>query len=339
MILFGATLVVLFSVSYEILSRRTIIDGELTNLKNISKEIAQHINSHLNEKINIALTLSSAPLIKESLRTSNAAFSVLPESARTQIIAERNERWKKTKNPADSFIRAHMTTPVAEYFKKQQELLPENYGEIFLTNAYGVMIATTGKLTTLAHAHKYWWKASYHNGQGKIFLDDRGFDTSVKGYVLGIVVPIKEGEDIIGILKCNVNILGPLTDVIQSFSERNRGQIMVVRTGGLIVREEGATPLSTKVPNQVASLLPSRTSNGAIIREKNKKLLTAFSPVTITQGTKKIGFGGSKASIDHLKGNKGESWHIVISLSKSKHCWQRIRLPSSFSPAVFSLRC
>lgn len=318
MILFGATLVVLFSVSYEILSRRTIIDGELTNLKNISKEIAQHINSHLNEKINIALTLSSAPLIKESLRTSNAAFSVLPESARTQIIAERNERWKKTKNPADSFIRAHMTTPVAEYFKKQQELLPENYGEIFLTNAYGVMIATTGKLTTLAHAHKYWWKASYHNGQGKIFLDDRGFDTSVKGYVLGIVVPIKEGEDIIGILKCNVNILGPLTDVIQSFSERNRGQIMVVRTGGLIVREEGATPLSTKVPNQVASLLPSRTSNGAIIREKNKKLLTAFSPVTITQGTKKIGFGGSKASIDHLKGNKGESWHIVISLSKKQ---------------------
>ncbi|MCW5213705.1 hypothetical protein VU04_12485, partial [Desulfobulbus sp. TB] len=263
-------------ISYELLSRRTIIDNELTNLKNISKEIALHIDSHLNEKTNIALTLSSAPLIKESLRASNAEFSALPEPTRNQIITNYNERWKKTEDPADPFIRAYMTNPTAEYFKKQQQLLPENYGEIFLTNAYGVMIATTGKLTTLAHAHKYWWKAGYHNGQGKIFLDDRGFDTSVQGYVLGIVVPIKEGEKIIGILKCNVNILGSLTDVIQNFSQRNRGQSKVVRTGGLIVREEGATPLSTRVPNQVASLLQSRTSNGAIITAKNKKQLTAF---------------------------------------------------------------
>ncbi|CAK8717643.1 PAS domain S-box-containing protein [Candidatus Electrothrix laxa] len=316
--IFGATLVLLLSVSYEILSRRTFIDNELTNLKNISNEIALHINSHLNEKTNIALTLSSAPLIKESLRTSNAEFSSLPELERNQIIAESNDRWEKTKDPTNPFIRDHMTNPAAEYFKKQQKLLPENYGEIFLTNAYGVMIATTGKLTTLTHAHKYWWKAGYHDGQGKIFLDDRGFDTSVQGYVLGIVIPIKEGKNIIGILKCNINILGPLTDVIQHFSLRNPGRIKVVRTGGLIVREEGTTPLSTKVPDQVASLLQSRTSNGAIITDKKKKQLIAFSPVPITQGTKKIGFGGSTASIDHINGNNGDSWHIVIYLSHTK---------------------
>lgn len=318
MMIFGATLVLLLSVSYELLSRRIIIDNELTNLKNISKEIALHIDSHLNEKTNIALTLSSAPLIKESLRTSNAEFSSLPEPTRNRIITNYNKLWEKTEDPTDPFIRAYMTNPIAEYFKKQQKFLPENYGEIFLTNAYGVMIATTGKLTTLAHAHKYWWKAGYHNGQGKIFLDDRGFDTSVQGYVLGIVVPIKEGGKIIGILKCNINILGSLTDVIQNFSRRNRGQSKVVRTGGLIVREEGATPLSTKVPSQVASLLQSRTSNGAIITAKNKKQLTAFAPVPITQGTKKMSFGGRKASSGHLKGNQGESWHIVISLSEKE---------------------
>ncbi|MCI5161079.1 MAG: PAS domain S-box protein [Candidatus Electrothrix sp. AX5] len=321
MMIFGATLVLLLSVSYEFLSRRTIIAGELINLKNISNEIAQHINSHLKEKANIALTLSSAPLITTTLLKSNAEFSTLQEAERKSIIAERNERWIQTKNPDDPFIQAHMSNPAAQYLKKQQELLPATYGEIFLTNAYGVMIATTGKLTTLAHAHKYWWKAGFHDGRGKVFLDDRGFDTSAQGYVLGVVVPIKDGDQTIGILKCNVNISGPLTDVIQEFSQRNPGRIMVVRTGGLVVREEGITPLSTTVPDQIVSLLQTGTKGGATIREPitgAENQLVAFSPVTVTQGSEKIGFGGSKVSIDHLKGNKGESWYIIISLSKKK---------------------
>ncbi len=321
MMIFGATLVLLLSVSHEFLSRRTIIAGELINLKNISNEIAQHINSHLKEKANIALTLSSAPLITTTLLESNAEFSALQEPERETIIAERNERWIKTKNPDDPFIQAHINTPAAQYLKKQQDLLPATYGEIFLTNAYGVMIATTGKLTTLAHAHKYWWKAGFHDGRGKVFLDDRGFDTSAQGYVLGVVVPIKDGDQTIGILKCNVNISGPLTDVIQEFSQRNPGRIMVVRTGGLVVREEGITPLSTTVPDQIVSLLQTGTKGGATIREPitgAENQLVAFSPVTVTQGSEKIGFGGSKVSIDHLKGNKGESWYIIISLSKKK---------------------
>ncbi|MCW5212460.1 PAS domain S-box protein, partial [Desulfobulbus sp. TB] len=41
-------------------------------------------------------------------------------------------------------------------------------------------------------------------------------------------------------------------------------------------------------------------------------------PVTITQGTKKMSFGGRRASSGHLKGNQDESWHIVISLSEKE---------------------
>jgi hypothetical protein len=46
MILFGASLVVLLSLAYEILSRHTIIDRELNNLKKISDEVALNLDSH-----------------------------------------------------------------------------------------------------------------------------------------------------------------------------------------------------------------------------------------------------------------------------------------------------
>ena len=318
MTLFGSVLVLLLSWGYDMQSHHIVIDNELTNLRNISEEVALHIDSHLEEKITIALTLSSAPLIKVALLKSNSTFEALPDEERNQEIDRRNQRWKKTADINDPFIKAHMTNPVADYLKSQQIILPGMYGEIFLTNRYGAMIATTGKLTTLAHAPKYWWLACFNDGQGRVFLDDRGFDTSVKGYVLGVVIPIKENNEIIGILKCNVKIMGLLTDVVREFGLRNPGQLRIVRTKGLIVYERDVIPLSTHVTDELVGLLQNKEIITSIISDNNEKELVALAPIRATMGSEKTGFGGSQESIDHIKGNKGEGWHVVISFSEEE---------------------
>ncbi len=210
-----------------------------------------------------------------------------------------------------------MINPAAEHLKYQQNIFPDMYGEIFLTNRYGVMIATTGKLTTLAHAHKYWWRACYNNGKGRVFFDDRGFDTSVKGYVLGIVVPIVENGDIIGILKCNINIMGPMRQIIEDFSQVRVGTLKIARTGGLIVSERGALPLSTSVPESIIVKLQTRKSGSIVTQENKKEYLVAYTPIQMTMGSGEYGFGGSYESIDHIQGNTGEGWHIVIFYDKA----------------------
>ncbi|MCI5144882.1 MAG: HAMP domain-containing protein [Candidatus Electrothrix sp. AR3] len=318
MILFGASLVVLLSSGYDLLSHHIVIDRELNNIKNLSEEVAFHLDSHLKEKTKIALTLSSAPLIKAALVQSNAEFAQLEPKERAQELTHRNQHWQQTENINTPLIQAYLKNPVAEYLKEQQRILPKMYGEIFLTNAYGAMIASTGKLTTLVHAHKYWWKACFHDGQGRIFLDDRGFDTSVQGYVLGVVVPIKKGNEFIGLLKCNVNVLGPLTDVLQGFSQRHPSQMKITRTSGLIVKEQDKSPLSTKVHGAVIPFLQQKKNGASIISTQQANQLVAFAAVPTTLGSKKIGFGGSKASIDHIRGNQGEAWHVVISLEEEK---------------------
>ena len=175
MTLFGVVLVVILSLGYNLQSHRIVIDNELKNLRVVSEEVAFHVQSHLEEKTTIGLTLASAPLIKDGLLKSNSEFTALSDDKQKQEIDSRNQRWMETEDINDLFIQSHMTNPIAEYLKSQQIIMPKMYGEIFLTNRYGVMIATTGKLTTLAHAHKYWWVACYNDGQGRIFLDDRGF--------------------------------------------------------------------------------------------------------------------------------------------------------------------
>ncbi len=314
--LFGLVIVLLLSGGYDFISHYLIIKQEMTNLRNIAKEVALHVESNLKEKITIATTLSSAPLIKATLLESNSNFAALSNQRRKREIGRRNQQWIKTTKVTDPFIQLHMNNPVAEYFKYQQRLFPREYGEIFLTNRYGVMIATTNKLTTLAHTYKYWWLGCYDDGRGKFFLDDRGFDVSVQGAVIGVVIPVKDKNEIIGIVKCNMNIRGLLTDIIQNFNLRNSGRIKIARTGGLIVAEHNIIPFSTLINKDLIALLRQKKGGTTIITENNKKQLVAFSPILITMGSKKIGFGGSKESTDHIKGNEGEGWYTIISLSE-----------------------
>jgi len=313
MTLLGVVIVILLSSGYGNLSHRIIIDREKNSLKSIAGEIALHVNSRLIEKARIASTLSSAPIIKAILLKSNSEFSRLPDQKRIQAIDKLNQRWVKTTEINDPFIQAYINNPLGEYFRHQRTIIPGEYGEIFLTNRFGLVIAATNKLTTLSHANKYWWLACDDDGRGRIFLDDRGFDVSVQGYVLGVVIPIMDENEVIGILKCNVNILGPLTDIVRQFGLHNPGMLKIVRTGGLVVSEHGKIPLSTRVSQSLVESLRQKVGGITTITENGENHFVANYPIPITMGSPKAGFGGSKESIDHLKGNKGEGWHIVIS--------------------------
>ncbi len=320
MTLFGSLIVLLLSFWFDKQSHSIAIENELFNIQKISEEISFHLDSNLQEKTSIALTITTAPCIKESLRQSNNKFSSLTSEQRSLQISNLNQRWRKTSDISDPFIQSYMQNSVATYLKEQQIIMPDMYGELFLTNRYGTLVSSTGKLSTLAHAHKYWWVACYNNGKGRIFLDDRGFDESVEGYVLGVVIPIKDGDEVIGILKCNINIDSSLTDSIEGYNQRNYGDMKIARTGGLVVREFGATPLSTQVPESIQKELQKKRISATIIAEKEANKLVALAPVPITRGSSKIGFGGrgNKESIDHIKGNTGEGWHIVISIPEEK---------------------
>ncbi|MBT4290452.1 MAG: HAMP domain-containing protein, partial [Deltaproteobacteria bacterium] len=316
MILIGVIILLLLTVFYTVQNRQVVLQKELQNIKNISEEIARHMDSHLKANAQIASTISSAPIILGALLKSNSEFETLSETERKNEINTRNRQWKESKDISDSFIQKHLSNPVAKFLKMQQINIPGFYGEIFLTNRFGAMIASTGKLTTLAHAHKYWWKAAYHEGEGRIFFDDRGFDACVEGYVIGVVVPVKKNNKIIGILKCNINIMGPLTNVLQEYDSLHHGKIQIVRTKGLILAEKGKEPLSNKLREDWIQRLQTKKVGAEFIEENNNRNLVAYSPISLTMGSEKFGFGGKYESVDHIKGNEGEGWHVVITLGE-----------------------
>jgi len=310
-LLTGVVVLILLSFTIYQISYNAIIKSQSMYTRSIADEISDDIDHLLHEKIKTTLTLANTPIIRKALETSDLSYANLSAEKRKTSIKLLDEKWMSTKDPADNFIQKFTDNKVSHFLKDQQALLKGEYGEIFLTNKFGALVASTSKLSTLAHGHKYWWLGSYDNGEGAVFFDDRGYDDSVGGYVLGLVVPVRKGTEIIGILKCNLNILGSVSEVISGAEDKLIGKFKLTRSGGMVVFEEGFEPLSTQIHDSIFKKLKSKNNESFIINDSGEKYLVGFSEINLTKGEKGYGFGGTFESIDHKKGNTGESWYVL----------------------------
>jgi PAS domain S-box-containing protein len=134
---------------------------------------------------------------------------------------------------------------------------------------------------------------------------------------LGLVVPIRKGREIIGVLKCNLNILGSISELISGENHQLLGKLKLVRSGGMVVFEEGFEPLSAKIHRSIFEKLKSKKSGTFIIDDVGEKYIVGCSEIELTKGGEGYGFGGTFESIDHKKGNTGESWYVICSRQMS----------------------
>ncbi len=298
-------IIIIYNYSYN-----NITKYHLKLADDIVSEISVSIENHFLEKVKTVKTIAITPIILKALEKSNKHFSGLSEQQRDEEIQSKNNKWKTIEDHDHQFILKYTDNAVSQFLKNQQDNLKGEYGEIFITDKFGALIASTAKLTTFAHGYKYWWKGAYNNGDGAIFWDDRGYDDSVGGYVLGVVVPIKNGNEIIGILKANLNILGSISEMILNVKKDETEQLFLMRSGGLIVYKEGLEPLSNRVSKKLLEKMLIN-ENSFILKEEGKEGIYSLSEIGITAGKQGYNFGGSFESIDHKKGNTGESWYIV----------------------------
>lgn len=324
----GVIVLILLSFAVYKFSYDSIIKSQFMYTKSIADEVSGDIDQLLNEKVKTALTLANTPLIKEGLEKSNLSYANLSDEKRKDSLRLLNEKWKSTTDPTDNFILKFTDNEVSHFLKDQQAILKGEYGEIFLTNKFGALVASTSKLSTFEHGHKYWWLGSYNNGEGAVFFDDRGYDDSVGGYVLGLVVPIKKGTEIIGILKCNLNVIGSISKLISGAEDKLIGKSKLTRSGGMVVFEEGFEPLSTQIHDSIIKKLKSQNRESFLIYDSGEKYLVGFSEIKLTKGGKGYGFGGTFESIDHKQGNTGESWYVI--------CYRQISIV--LSPVTESIK-
>ena len=293
------------------LNYNSVLNYQLEDSKFIVEKISKEIDQHLIEKVKKTKIIAAAPIIINALYESNEHYQSLSKKKRDEEILKQNKEWETIKDQNNPFILDYTNNKVSNYLKTLQQNIKSEYGEIFLTNKYGALVASTAKLTTFVHVHKYWWQGAYNDGTGAVFLDDRGYDDSVGGYVLGVVVPIKKDNEIIGILKANLNILGSINTIIVNSQRENHEKLKLIRSGGLIVYEEGFEPLSERISPELQMKIKTKPKESFVFEGEGSKFIVGLAEINISSEMEGYNFGGSFESIDHKKGNVGESWLVL----------------------------
>src|SRR5690554_4887323 len=167
MIVLGVLIVTVLTFVMASFHRNAFVTSRLEASQNAAQAIAIHIDGHLKGLARTTATLATMPALKGSVLASNAAYDSLDPLEREAAI-----------DAEDPFLEEFLHNPTADLLREQQNIVDDLFGEIFLTNRYGAVIAATGQLTNFAQGDEYWWQAAVHGGEGRVFFDDRGYDVS-----------------------------------------------------------------------------------------------------------------------------------------------------------------
>ena len=308
----GAIAVVIGARVQYLDARRAELANHAHLLTETARELARNLDEMLLAEARVLQTLADAPVAREALRASNRRFDGLDEAARSTALAQLDARWRRASGPDDPFVRSRMQNALADYLGAHEARHPGEYGEIFITDRHGGTVATTARLTDFYQADEYHWQAAYHAGKGRIFFDDRGFDQSAERYVLGVVVPIMEGDAVLGLLKANLAVGGPLRQFIDDLGETGGPQVELIRSRGRVILGQASAPFSEQVGPEVVAAM-DRSAPGAVPITPGAKRLIAYAPVGLTVDGADIGFGGREQSDEQWGGNASEPWFLVVS--------------------------
>lgn len=233
---------------------RTALRDEIgTNYQDHASEGASSIEILLRDRIREAQQLAGRQQVLDAVREANRRYDGRSEEEIAIQIHSIDEAWiaAKGKNAAAAQVR---DSEVADFLRAWSKTEPKRYGEIFVTDRRGAAVGMTGKLSDYDQADEQWWLEGFADGRGVVFLDDRGLDETTNSLVIGTVVPVRDGDRVIGLLKINYNIDAlftlPLASGGRTFLARGNGQ--VITASG-----EGAAPV-LQAPD-IAAMYAGRT--------------------------------------------------------------------------------
>ncbi|MBT6337761.1 MAG: cache domain-containing protein [Desulfobacula sp.] len=254
-----------------------------SRIQNVAIQGANSIETVFYERLSEARGLALNPSLIEAVKLSNKSFSgVEPEKIKSRIDKIDNIWIKEGQN--SKIARQIHSNPISEFLKKYSRIDPEKYGEIFITNAFGTNIGCTKILSDYFQADEDWWQQAFNNGKGEIFIDDRGYDESIKTLVTGIVVPIMDNGSAIGILKINFKI-DQVIELVSTDDQSKTNIVSLVRSlGSLIVssdkNRDGLSELELKV-------MKTNEGSGWITDfHQNSEMIIGFSPVNLKINTR-----------------------------------------------------
>ncbi len=167
-------------------------------------ELASEVKTVLEKKTALVEELAGDARILSAVRAANAERSRLSN----RDIASMDTRWKAAEATVD-FVKPFLTSPCARALGAFQEAHDE-FPEILVTDARGLIVAATNKSSDFLQADEAWWVETFKRGRQGGRTGPIEYDESTGSEAISVYVPLVDAEDaVIGVIKavCDLNAI------------------------------------------------------------------------------------------------------------------------------------
>lgn len=270
------------------------------HIETLAHEQSEAVLAIVQGRITEARILAATNDIRLAVRDANTAYQGREENTIGAEIARIDQVWIDAKKQGGSEkARQVMGTEVSRFLKAYQDRNSNRYGEIFLTDIRGAAIGLTKILSDYDQSDEQWWWGCFADGQGKVFVDDRGYDDTVGSLALGVVVPVWDDDTVIGVLKVNYKVR-EIIDMVAHRDGEQHSTTQLVRSLGTIVAQSANSDHQGLTDEELAALSGTTTGYASTVRN-GRSFIMGFSPVA-TDIHARVPNPGER------KGISGEKW-------------------------------
>ncbi|MDP8213443.1 MAG: PAS domain S-box protein [Candidatus Zapsychrus exili] len=188
----------------------------------LTQEIANKIDRNLFNKIEKVYIFLDDPLLKDKLVESNREFAArenvqeyILENDKTWVGAAQGTRTSFMEDIINNQMSGRIKLRFDQHNVKQEH---KEFGEVFITNRYGVNIAQTSKTSDYYQADEEWWRKAKDDG---LYVSNVAYDESSRMLSIAACMRIDSDQgDFLGVIKGVINLEDTIA-IVKELENRN----------------------------------------------------------------------------------------------------------------------
>ncbi len=217
--------------------RNTLTENGSRDLRTRAQAAALAIGITMDRNVDRLLTMSLDKRAQNDVALITDSYPAV-ESERAEIISRNVARWA-TADPQDTVIQNALNGQLAYSLRQFGDVFQGNQ-EVFMTDAYGSVIAATDWQPHYNFAQDGWWQNAYNGGRGAVHIGQPEFNPMINEYGIRIALPIYSSgrQRVVGVLH-SIFTLTALQRALLLNSFGQSGKIDLLFPQGQILTSEG----------------------------------------------------------------------------------------------------
>ncbi len=267
--------------------RQTVVEQAEERLHVLTQTQALALGELLARQINTLQTISFNVAIQTAAAEQNETYTGSSEDIQATLL-DTDFRWFRSVDNAP-LLQQYMNNPLASELRKYTNTFPEN-AEVFFTDRYGALVATTHRTSGFYQADEAWWIEAYNSGFGSVFINTPAYDQrQILG--LAIAVPIfsqpeqGQAKEVVGIMRTTYR-LDALVEFLSQVDVGENNRLDLYFADGTLLRVvDGEVKLDVAPisPQESEELFPLTESVVTMDYAGVQSLVTRYPVSTLTE--------------------------------------------------------